>query len=264
MIISFISVKGGVGKTTLALETASSLANDFGKKVLVIDANFSAPNLALHFGVKHDRSIQEVLSGEVSAKNAIYEIHGFDFIPASFSYKEEDASNLKNVLAKIKSKYDFIILDSSPNYRDMIPVISAADKLFVITTPDHVTLHTSMRAANLAKAKKTPVEGIIINKIKHPKYEMNLADVEEFLSVPVVARIMDNRGMVESMFYRRPMTIHDRSNPVSKEIRRFASALAGEPEKVNWFMRSFGHVFKKEKINRDVLRQKLYEQQIVV
>ena len=45
--IGVISLKGGVGKTTAVVALGSALA-DFGKKVLLVDGNFSAPNLGLH------------------------------------------------------------------------------------------------------------------------------------------------------------------------------------------------------------------------
>jgi MinD-like ATPase involved in chromosome partitioning or flagellar assembly len=258
MIIGFISVKGGVGKTTLALETAASLANDFGKKVLLIDANFSAPNLALHFGFKPELTLHDILAGKLNIANAIYEMHGFDFIPASMAYREEvDILKLRNLLNQIKGRYDFIILDSAPNYKEMVPVISSAEKLFVVTTPDHVTLHTSLKAANLAKAKKTPIEGVVINKIRDSRYELSLKDIEQFLEVPVLARISDDKEMVRSVFFRKPLVLHNPSNKISKEVRRFASALAGSKERVGWFMRNFGH-YKKEKVNRELLRQKFY------
>ena len=58
--IAFVSIKGGVGKTTLALETASALANDFGKKVLLVDANFSAPNVGLYLDLTDESSLHFV------------------------------------------------------------------------------------------------------------------------------------------------------------------------------------------------------------
>ena len=49
-IISVLSGKGGVGKTTMITNLATALANK-GKKVIVIDANVTAPNLAIHLGI---------------------------------------------------------------------------------------------------------------------------------------------------------------------------------------------------------------------
>ena len=61
--LAFVSIKGGVGKTTLALETASSLANDFDKKVLLVDANFSAPNLGLYLDLTNEVTLHDALLG---------------------------------------------------------------------------------------------------------------------------------------------------------------------------------------------------------
>ena len=108
-ILAFVSIKGGVGKTTLALETASSLVNNFGKKVLLVDANFSAPNIGLYLDLTNDTTLHDALNGTL-LQNAIYESHGIDIIPASMNYKEKvDPFKLKKLLDKYKSRYDFII-----------------------------------------------------------------------------------------------------------------------------------------------------------
>lgn len=265
-IIAFVSIKGGVGKTTVALETASSLVNDFGKKVLLVDANFSAPNIGLYLDLTNEFALQDSLSPSGTLlHNAIYEAHGIDIIPSSLYYnKEIDIFKLKKILGKFKSRYDFIILDSSPNYEELKPVVAAADKIFIVTTPDDMTLKTSLKAAVIAKEQETPIIGIIVNRIRSPDYEYRLEDMEKISEIPVMAKICDNKGMAESLYKKKPITLLDSRSPIAKEIKRFASAISGNPEEKGFVERFliFRKLIGKEKVNRELLREKFYEEQL--
>ncbi|MBT6689757.1 AAA family ATPase [archaeon] len=251
-ILSFVSIKGGVGKTTLALETAVSLAKHFDKKVLLVDANFSAPNIGLYLDLTKDYVLQDALNGTLP-QNAIYEAHGIDIIPSSMHYhKEIDPHKLKKILQKYKSRYDFIILDTSPNYEELKPIIAASDKIFLVTSPDHVTLHTTLKAARIAKEQKTPIEGIIINKIRSPKHEYNLKEIETLSEVPVLAKIKDHKKMAEALHSKTPISVLDELNTISKEIKNFAAAIAGSPKKEGWFQKLLPYkpFVPKEEVNR--------------
>jgi pilus assembly protein CpaE len=265
-IIAFVSIKGGVGKTTIALETASSLVKDFGKKVLLVDANFSAPNIGLYLDLTNEFTLHDSLSDSgILPHNAIYESHGIDIIPSSLYYENEiDVFKLKKILNKFKSRYDFIILDSSPNYEELKPVIAAADKIFIVTSPDHLTLLTSMKAAKLAREQNTPIEGLIVNRIRSPKHEYNLKEIESISEIPVMAKIYDNKKMAEALYLKKPITIIDNRNQVSKEIKRFSSAISGNSEEENLIEKIFNlkNLFGREKVNRELLRQKFYESQL--
>ncbi|VVB80457.1 Iron-sulfur cluster carrier protein [uncultured archaeon] len=260
--LSFISLKGGVGKTTIALETASVLANDFGKKVLLVDGNFSAPNIHLYLDLKHDSTLHNALNGDNGLHAAIYEIYGMDVVPASLNFQSTvDPYKLKKILEKHKHRYDFIIIDSSPHHSEMLPAIAAADKIFVVTTPDDVTLNTSMKAASLAKKNNVPIEGVIINKVRHPRYELDLEEIEKSFELPVLARIKDNKKLIESYHQKVPISVYDSMNEISKEIKRFAGSLAGIREQRGFLSKLFGKDFKKESVNRELMRQNFYESQ---
>ncbi len=260
-IIGFVSVKGGVGKTTVALEVASSLANDFDKRVLLVDANFSSPNIHLYLDfTKPEFTLHDALLG-IGLHNAIREQYGFDFVPASLTYSHDiDFFRLKKVLSKFKRRYDFIILDSAPNYQELIPVVAACDSIFVVTTPDDVTLTTSMKAARLSRRKGTPIDGMVVNKIRNPRYELNLKDIEKFSEIPVVAMIPDHKKVTESVYYKTPISIFNKGNRVSKEIRKFAGALSGIPEKIGFlgWLKGIG----QERVNRELMRKNFYSPQL--
>jgi len=261
-IIAFASIKGGVGKTTLAIETASALVNHYNKKVLLVDANFSAPNIGLYLDLTNEVTLHDALSG-TGLHNAIYESHGIDVVPASMVYKDEvDTFKLKRILGKFKDRYDFIILDSSPNYEELKPVVAAADKIFLVTSPDNVTLTTTLKAARIAKEQNTPIEGIIVNRIRSPKHEFNLKEIEKISEIPVMARIEDHKKMAQALHAKTPITVLDKLNVISREISRLAAAICGSPEKPSGFFQRilpFKNLIAKEKVNREFLRKKFYE-----
>ena len=267
-IIAFVSVKGGVGKTTLALETASALANNYGKRVLLVDANFSAPNIGLYLDLTHEQGLHDVLEDGRRLHTTIYESHGFDVVPASLDYpKSVDVFKLKKVLERVNERYDFIIIDSAPNYEELKPVMAAAEKIFVVSGPDRVCLRTSMKAAGLAKENQSAIEGIIVNRIRSPAHEMNINEIESESGIPVVAKIKEHKKMAEALYNKKPITVHDSGNVISKEISRFASALCGTPEKAGFFQKFlpvsfFEKVMGKDKINRELMRQKFYISQL--
>src|SRR5574343_846101 len=88
--IGIISIKGGVGKTSAVGAIGASLANDFGKKVLLVDANFSAPNLGLQLGLySPEVTIHHVMDDKIHLKDAIYETgYGFDIVAGAQSYRK--------------------------------------------------------------------------------------------------------------------------------------------------------------------------------
>src|SRR3990167_1644228 len=105
-VITITSGKGGVGKTTTAINLAAAI-NSFGKEVIVVDANLTTPNVGLHLGAPIvPVSLNHVLSGKADITDAIYEHEsGTKIVPSSLSVKELrnlDHSKLKDVGKKLK------------------------------------------------------------------------------------------------------------------------------------------------------------------
>ncbi|MBU2612418.1 MAG: MinD/ParA family protein, partial [Nanoarchaeota archaeon] len=156
-VIGILSLKGGVGKTTSVVSLGAALAS-FGKKVLLVDANFSAPNLGIHLNlIEPQKTIHHVLSGDAEIEEAVYDFENLHVIPASvYPKKQFDPLKLKEKLKKIKNKYDFILIDSSPSLNnETLATIISADELFVVSTPDYSTLTMTLKAIAVAKKRGT-------------------------------------------------------------------------------------------------------------
>ncbi len=259
--IGLVAIKGGVGKTTLSASLASDLVNHYGKKVLLVDGNFSAPNLGLHMDiVEPDKTIHDVLSGKVRIESAIHNRYGVDVIPGSYFHQGRiNPLKLRDKISKIKNDYDFVILDSSPTLNDeILSTILASDHLFVVTTPDYPTLSCTIRAAQLAKQRGKPIEGIIVNKIRDPDWELNLKEIEEGLGIPVIAKIPDDEINIRALFTRIPTSIYNRNSKFSKEISRINAALTHSKEKRSFMELLFPFNFRKEQINRQLFKERFY------
>jgi len=259
--IGIISIKGGVGKTTIASSLATDLVNSFGKKVLLVDANYSAPNLGFHMDIENPEStIHDVLVGDSKISSAIHNKYGVDVIPGNYLFnKEINPLKLRDKLSKIENQYDFVIIDSSPNMNEeILSTMLASDALFVVTTGDYPTLSCSLRAAQLAKQRGKPIAGMIMNKIRDPKYELDIKEIEKATGIPVVAKIPDEKIHTRALFSRIPASLYDRKSKFAKEINSLNSALLGIEDKPGLFRRLFFLNYPQERVNREVLKKSFY------
>jgi len=258
-VISLISIKGGVGKTTLSSSLASDLVKSYGKRVLLIDANYSAPNLGFHMNIiRPEKTIHDVLSGKARIESAVYNRHGVDVVPGAANYRSPvNFLKLRDKVARVKDKYDFVIIDSSPSLNDeILSAMLASDYLFVVTTPDYPTLSCSLRAAYHAKQRGKPIAGIIINRSRKPKYEIALGEIERAMGIPVVAHIPEDGGQAKALHYRIPLTLLS-GKGMAREIKNLNSAIVGcnEPRS---FISYFFYKPKREEVNRQLLKESFY------
>jgi chromosome partitioning protein len=119
-VISFINQKGGVGKTTSAINVGAALSLE-GFSVLVVDCDPQATLTITMFEREQNPCILDVLKGNTEAKKAIMKCEKFDIIPANISMSDADIvlnqELSREYLLKEAVKdlgYDFILVDAPP------------------------------------------------------------------------------------------------------------------------------------------------------
>ena len=260
--IGIVSLKGGVGKTSTVAALGAALSY-FDKKVLLVDGNFSSPNLGLHLNIiDPEATIHEVLKRTANIKEAIHELGDFDVIPASiFNKLVINPLKLKDRIKFLKKKYDFTIIDSCPSLNDeTLAVMLASDSIFVVTTPDHPTLSMTLKAVKLAKQRGTPIDGLILNKVHNKNFELSIKDIENTSEVPVMAVIPHDINVLKSLSKFTPSTVYKPNSEGSEEYKKLAATLIGEKYKPVRLKRFYRWVNpRKQDVNRTLFYERVFE-----
>lgn len=261
--IGVFSLKGGVGKTSSVIALGQVLA-DFGKSVLLVDANFSAPNLGIHLNIiDPETTIHHVLDRTANIFDAIYVAGKLHVLPASiFGEEVKNPLMLKDKLKSLKRKYDYVLIDSSPSLNEeTLGAMLASDEIFVVTTPDYPTLSTTLKAIKSAGERGTKINGLILNKVYNKNFELSLEDVEGTLDVPVLAVIPHDPNFTRALSEFKPYPMVKPHSEGSREFKKLAASMIGQ--RYNSF--SIGDLFKgitprRQEINREIFYQSAFSQ----
>src|SRR6476646_10361230 len=243
-ILAIASGKGGVGKTTVSVNLAISLAKT-GAKVGLLDADIYGPSVPLMFGLK---DAPQVINNKIEPIVS----EGVKIISMGFFYEQSQQAGIyrgpivsgivKQFLTDVNwGELDYIIIDLPPGTGDApltlaqtIPITG----ILIVTTPQEVAMNVAVKAIGMFNKLNIPIIGVIENmsylKCPHCNDQIYLfgqgggKKISEDFNIPFLGEIPLHAHIMEGSDFGKPVVI---SNPESMQAHIFskvAKVIAGK------------------------------------
>jgi ATP-binding protein involved in chromosome partitioning len=242
--ILVMSGKGGVGKTTVAVNLALGLALE-GYSVGVLDVDIHGPNIAKMFGIE-DRQLAS--NGEMIEPIEVFpNVKAISIALAGYG---PDApiiwrgplkmGAIKQFLADVYwQKLDYLIIDSPPGTGDeplsVCQLIPEMDGAVIVTTPQDVAILDSRKSINFAKQLSIPVLGVVENMsilvCPHCGKEIELFGTgggeraAEDMRVPFLGRIPLDPDIVRAGDLGKPFIGGESQNPTVRSVKEIVKKI---------------------------------------
>lgn len=260
--ISIVNLKGGVGKTITTLNMAAVLAGDYGKRVLVIDADPQANTSAfLGCGGYDNNTVAGILAGEA---DYVYEfIYGTPMknvscVPSDISLIERDIASVRqggniralagfleaieedNIVSVEEGEgtvFDFCLIDCPPSFTAAsVAAIAASDEVIIPVKVDAFSVSGTKELLAQVKGVSQIRPGITVAGVLITVWHNTPAVVqgEELLRKSVIpvfeTHIRRSDKVDESTFARQSLNQYSKTSSAARDYRRFVAEYLGRAE----------------------------------
>ncbi len=239
-VVTFFSPKGGVGRTTLAVNFAVAAKTELGKKVALVDGGlqFGDVGVLLNLNPKNQSIAdvaREMASGDLETLETTLVDHstGVRVLMAPPSPEMAELvtpDHVSKIIAALRTTHDLVVIDCSPLLQDMtLAILDQSDVILTVLTLEITNIKNIRQFLALVEQLGYP-EGkvqLLLNRADSG-YGIRLHDVESSIGRKISHSVVsDGRTVVYALNRGVPFVVAARQTRVSEDVVRLAKAVVG-------------------------------------
>ncbi|OZB19980.1 MAG: ATPase [Marinobacter sp. 34-60-7] len=238
--IAITGGKGGVGKTTVALNMALALASQ-GRRVLLMDADTDLANVSIFVGTYPSRTLADVIEGRCNLADTILETHfGLHIVPgasgvqACMELSSEQSKGVLQALHKLEHGYDFVLIDTASGLQSVaLHMIAATEMACVVVSPDPASLTDAFSLLKVLKRRGyRRVPSVVVNMAQGASQarsvfqRLNNASQRHLQwSLHYLGGLWRDETLRQSVINQRPVTLLPASDPSCRQFHSLVEML---------------------------------------
>ena len=237
-VFMVFSPKGGVGKTTMAVNLSVALARA-GAEVCVVDLDLAFGDVAITMQLIPEHTITEAAASEddldFSLLQKLLTRHesGLTILAAPTHPEGRDlitASLARRVVQTLRRQFDFVVIDTPPGFDDQVlGAFDETDECVIVATLDVPTIkNTKVAMETLDLLNLVPHNRHLVLNRADEEVGLNQGNVEDILGVKVTIALPSSPAVASATNHGQPIVLSKPDHPVSKAIIGLAAQLAGD------------------------------------
>ena len=235
-VIVFYSGKGGVGKSTIAINTAAALAKETGQEVALVDLDLQYGDVAVMLGLEPQGTISDVAQAYPNIDGPFLgalmpEANQVRVLAAPLSPEMGDLVTPEHVracLSMLKQVFDWVVVDMSQHLNDVaLEAVELADHVFLITDLNLPAIKDAKLAFRLFEHLGVPRERVllVLNRADAPS-DITVQHLEANLRFPVGVSVpSQGKIVVKSIQSTVPFVVSDPDSEIALSIRELVGTL---------------------------------------